>query len=83
MEQMKAIRKIRKKYEKNWLSLSGVVGVGVGNTSTGNVGIIVSVSDNADTIRQKIPAEIGRVSIEVQISGEIIAFGPLAKNSGI
>lgn len=64
---------IKKKYERAWLKLDEVVGVGIGLTSQGKVGLIVSVTKNAEKIRQKIPEKIKGYPIEIRVTGPIKA----------
>ena len=72
-ERMIKVKTIKKKYEKNWFAIAGVVAVGIGTTTAGTVGIIISVKENADEIRRQIPATIAGIEIEIQETGEIKA----------
>lgn len=65
------ISKIKKKYEKTWIAIDGVIGVGIGRTSAGAIGIIVSVKEHSETIRQKIPESVEGVSVEVRFTGDV------------
>ncbi len=73
-EPLEKIREVKKKYEKTWLSISGIVAVGIGKTSGGALGIIVSVKKNTEKYRNKIGPTIEGVSVEVQATGEIKAL---------
>ena len=68
------IRRIKARNEKDWLRIEEVVAVGIGKTSEGSTGLIVSVKENAGVIREKIPARIEDVVIEIQETGEIKAL---------
>ncbi len=68
------IREIRRKYEKLWLQLNGVVAVGTGKTSRGKLGIIVSVKKKEPHILKTIPPEVEKVPVEIQETGEIKTF---------
>ena len=73
-DQIERIREIKRKYEKNWLAIEGVVAVGIGRTSDGSMGLIISVKENASKIRKQIPPKIDEVLIEIQETGEIKAL---------
>ena len=64
----------KKSYEKSWLAMKNVVAVGLGKTSDGSLGIIISVNKNASQIRKKIPSQIEQINIEIQETGEINAL---------
>jgi len=72
--QIEKIREIKRKCEKDWLAIDNVVAVGVGRTSDGSIGLIVSVKENAGKIRKQIPSRINGIVIEVQETGEIKAL---------
>lgn len=74
LSQLKEIKRIKKKHEKSWLSIEGVVAVGIGNTTNGSPGIIISVRENAERYRYQIPESIDSIPIEIQITGKIKAF---------
>ena len=73
-EDIEKIKEIKKNNEKLWMSIKGVVATGIGKTSSGATGIIVSVKKDTHRIRKKIPSMINDVPIEIQESGEIKAF---------
>jgi len=73
-DQIEKIKIIKKKFEKTWLALEGVVAVGIGKTSDGNLGIIVSVKEHDKKYKQQIPSNIEGVLIEIQETGEITAL---------
>jgi hypothetical protein len=52
-EPLEKIREVKKKYEKTWLSISGIVAVGIGKTSGGALGIIVSVKKKYRKIQKQ------------------------------
>lgn len=72
--QLDQIRRVKAANEKKWLALPEVVGVGIGVTSTGKNGIIISVKENPQKIRKIIPAEIRGVAIEIRETGELRAL---------
>jgi hypothetical protein len=82
-EPLEKIREVKKKYEKTWLSISGIVAVGIGKTSGGALGIIVSVKKNTEKYRNKIGQVIEGIPIEIQATGEIKALrsGKLRDNN--
>jgi hypothetical protein len=73
-EEIERIKTIKRTYEKNWLAINGVVGVGIGRTSSGKTGLIVSVKADAERIRELIPKQIGNIEVEIQETGEIKAL---------
>jgi hypothetical protein len=68
------IKQIKARHEKGWLEIEGVVAVGIGTTADGSLGLIVSVKENVDAIRKRLPRSIEGVIIEVQETGEIKAL---------
>ncbi|MBN1798064.1 MAG: hypothetical protein JW822_05790 [Spirochaetales bacterium] len=68
------IKKIKRRYEKKWLSQKGVVSVGIGILSSGGTGIIVAYTDNLSRLEQQIPRQINDVSIELRKTDEIKAL---------
>jgi hypothetical protein len=68
------IKKIKKRYEKEWLSRKGVVSVGIGILSSGEIGIIVAYTDNLNLLEQQIPQQIDDVTIELRKSHDIVAL---------
>jgi hypothetical protein len=73
-EPFEKIKRIKDRHEKDWLRIEEVVAVGIGKTSEGSTGLIVSVKENAGMIREKIPAMIEDVVIEIRETGEIKAL---------
>ena len=71
---MSRIREVKQQYERIWLANKSVVAVGIGNTSKGVPGIIISVKKITLQIRKQIPAEIKGIPIEIQETGEIKAL---------
>ena len=72
--QLEKVKEIKKKYEKIWITIDGVTAVGIGNTSDGGSGLIISVIKKTEKIRKMIPDKINGISIEIQITGELRAF---------
>ncbi|GAB4372638.1 MAG: hypothetical protein Kow0042_16030 [Calditrichia bacterium] len=68
------IREVKKRYEKQWLAIPEVVGVGIGTTSKKGIGIIISVKQNPESVRQQIPSEIEGVPVEIRETGELKAL---------
>ncbi|NIS38528.1 hypothetical protein GWN26_09515 [Candidatus Saccharibacteria bacterium] len=71
---MDKVREIKQKYETEWMSIEGVVAVGIGLTAAGTPGVIVSVSKNKAEVETKIPEVVEGVPIEIQETGEIKAL---------
>jgi hypothetical protein len=73
-EDQQRIREVKRKYEPEWLSLKGVVGIGIGTLSDGSIGIIVSVKKLEKKIQKEIPDQVEGVKVEIQESGEFKAL---------
>jgi hypothetical protein len=73
-DQLEKIIQIKRQNEKKWLSLKSVVGVGIGLTSGGDMGIIVATKEESVKVRKKIPREIERIPVEIKVTGEIKAL---------
>lgn len=72
--QLEKVKEIKKKYEKIWINIDGVTAVGIGKTSDGGTGLIVSVIEKPGKIRKMIPDKIKGILIEIQVTGELRAF---------
>jgi len=70
---MKIALTIKRKNEKKWLRLKGVVAVGIGRIED-KPGIVISVENDAWLSQNKIPSTIDNVPIKVQTVGRIEAF---------
>jgi GH24 family phage-related lysozyme (muramidase) len=68
------IRQVKAKHERSWRAIEGVVAVGIGTTSDGTIGVIISVREMTREVRERIPARIEGVPIEVEVTGEIRAL---------
>lgn len=62
---------IIKLYEKLWLELENVTGVGTGKTKEGRTCLVISLSEDNQATRDIFPAEIEGIPVEFRISGEI------------
>lgn len=71
---MEKIRDVKKKHESAWMAMEGVVAVGIGLVAGSKPGIVISVSKNPAQIRQKIPATVEGIAVEIQETGEIRAL---------
>ncbi|MBD3274176.1 MAG: hypothetical protein GF372_02640 [Candidatus Marinimicrobia bacterium] len=65
---------MKQQHESGWMDIQGVQAVGIGRTSQGNIGIIVSVSEMNDTISNTIPDTIDSIEVEIQKTGEFRAL---------
>lgn len=74
VEDQQKIREVKKKYEKEWLSIKGVVGVGIGILTDKNLGIMISVTKLDEQIRGKIPGEVEGIKLEIRETGEFKAL---------
>ena len=68
------IRNIKKQYEKEWLSYPEVVGVGIGQLSDGQTGIIISLKKLDAKVKQKFPGSVQGVNLGFELTGEIKAL---------
>ena len=68
------VKKIKKQYEKEWLSIAGVVAIGVGEVSKNQIGLIVSVIEDENKYKQLIPAEVEGIPVLIKVSGKITAL---------
>lgn len=71
---METIKRLKRRYEAGWLAIPEVVAVGIGQTSAGAPGLIVSVRNSPEKVRQTIPEKVEGVPVEIQVTGEIKAF---------
>ncbi len=70
---MKIALKVKRKNEKKWLRLKGVVAVGIGKVGD-NIGIIISVENESEIPIVKIPALVENVPVKFQSVGRIEAL---------
>ena len=71
---LEKIRQIKRMHESSWLGIEGVVAVGIGITTSGEPGIVISTKVSPSQLQQVIPTNIEGIAIEVRQSGEIKAF---------
>lgn len=64
---------IKQRYEQKWLAIKEVAAVGIGITGNQDIGIIISVTENPDKVRNEIPSKIEGIAIKVQETGEFKA----------
>lgn len=72
-DDVERIKAVEQKHERAWLALDGVVAVGIGTLQSGSMGIVISVREEADAVRTKLPATIKDVEIEIRVSGPLRA----------
>lgn len=65
---------IKRQYEKKWLKIKGVQGIGIGLTQTGKVGLIVSVEKINPELRKQIPEKVKGYPVELKEVGTLTAF---------
>lgn len=73
-KEIERITTIKRTHEKRWLAIDGVVAIGIGTTSSGKTGLIVSVKGDALKIRGQIPNRIDDTEVEIQVTGSIKAL---------
>jgi hypothetical protein len=72
--QIEKTKRVKQQHESEWMDVQGVQAVGIGRTSRGNIGIIVSVSEINDAISNNIPDTIESIEVEIQKTGEFRAL---------
>jgi hypothetical protein len=73
-QEIEKVRQVKQKHEKDWLKIPEIAAIGIGNTSSGKIGIVISLKTASAMARQQIPQEVDGIPIEVNISGEIRAL---------
>lgn len=68
---MDRILQVKRRHEKAWLSIDGVVAVGIGTTSDNLAGIVVSVVDDSEPLWPRIPPAVEGVPVEVRATGPL------------
>lgn len=63
-----SVKKIKQKYESQWLALDKVVSVGVGLSDENRPAIIVSVTGIDQKIKEQIPDKIGDVDVIIKLT---------------
>lgn len=63
---------VKRKHEKSWMEIDGVVAVGVGLIDE-KTGIIVSVEKEPATMRKLFPSSIEGIPIAIRQTGQIEA----------
>jgi hypothetical protein len=72
-EIIERIKSIKRRHEEKLLALDGVVAVGIGTTSNGAAGLIVSVKKDVPAVREGIPKTIEGTPVEIRETGEMKA----------
>jgi hypothetical protein len=65
--------RVKRRYERKWLGISGITAIGVGNIDD-KIGIIVSVDTHTDITSVKIPAQVEGVPVKIIPVGKLRAF---------
>jgi len=73
-EEIERIKIVKRKYEKQWLSIDGVIAIGIGFTKNKKTGLIISVKDLNVKVQQSIPNEVEGIPVEINVTGEIKAL---------
>lgn len=68
---MDRVLQVKRKHENAWLSIDGVVAVGVGTTSDNLAAIVVSVASGSAPVRARIPQAVEGVPVEVRVTGQL------------
>ena len=67
-------KKVKAKYEQEWIQNPEVVSIGIGMLDEQTPGIIIGVKSDPDLLKNAIPLSIEDVPILLQITGEIKAL---------
>jgi hypothetical protein len=70
-DELNRISMVKMRYQGIWMGLNNVSAVGVGITSDGRPGIIISMKREDVSTRKLFPAEIEGIPVEINISGNI------------
>jgi len=71
--QIQAAKNVKKRYEKKWLNIKGVLSVGIGQVNN-MAGIIILVNKNSYYEKVRIPSLVDGVPVEIQYSDELKAL---------
>ncbi len=72
-EKIEKVRRVKLKYQSEWLKHKDVVGIGIGTVAKNEIGIVISVRENAEVVRKQIPESVEGVPVKVQTTGEFSA----------
>lgn len=72
-DQLEKAKSVKRKYESGWLRIDKVVAVGIGLVEGRGTGIIISVEEETETIRKRIPETIESVPVKILKTGVIRA----------
>lgn len=64
--------KVKRKHEKQWLSIDGVTAIGIGKDND-STAIIVSYCANPDDIKKAIPESVNHIPVIFRFSGPMKA----------
>ena len=67
------IKRVKQQYEKIWLAHPAVVSIGVGNLSSGRMGIIIGVLKIDTDVIHSIPDYMDGVPIELNVTDTVKA----------
>ncbi|MGI9179289.1 MAG: hypothetical protein ACR2H9_02075 [Longimicrobiaceae bacterium] len=73
-ESLERVRAIKRAHEQRWLTLAGVVAVGIGQRADGSPQIIVSAETDSARIRREIPEQVEGVPVEIRVTGPLRAL---------
>ena len=73
MPELQKVKKIKKRYEKEWLRKKGILAVGIGKVDKG-IGIVISVDSKSFTEKTSIPGDIEGVPVKIQDTGVLRSF---------
>jgi hypothetical protein len=73
-DELERAKRVKREHESRWLSLDGVVAVGVGQTADGRPAVVVSVRADSARLRRALPERVDGVPVEVRVSGDLRAL---------
>ena len=71
---IETLRRIKNKYEKEWLNIPGVQAIGIGMNKQGEQSIVVTVSKLDEKLKKRFPAEVEGVPVELREGGPFSAL---------
>ncbi len=72
-EALERAKRVKRAHEHEWLALTNVVSIGIGDVG-GATGIIIGVKNHPDSIREKIAAEIEGIPVEIKTIRQLKAL---------
>ncbi len=72
-EALERAKRVKRRHESDWLAISNVVSIGIGEIDN-TAGIYIGVVNHPESLREKIPPKIDGVPIEIKTVRELKAL---------